>query len=78
MVCPASPVLRMSTEKVLLSLMLMSVLSSLTRHTVCAEQLTEESCTLQILVPGLKGATTLTIINRKPRKKGLKSFFIFI
>ncbi|TWW72037.1 collectin-11 [Takifugu flavidus] len=45
----------MSREKVLLSLMLMSVLSSLTRHTVCAEQLTEESCTVQILVPGLKG-----------------------
>lgn len=63
-----SPVLRMSRDNMLLSLMLVSVLSALTRHTVCAEQLTEESCTVQILVPGLKGTTKLTIIDRKPKK----------
>ncbi|CAG10487.1 unnamed protein product [Tetraodon nigroviridis] len=46
-----------------LFLMLVSVLSSVTRHAVCAQQLTEESCTVQILVPGLKG---------DPGEKGLK------
>lgn len=46
----------------LLFLMLVSVLSSVTRHTVRAEQLTEESCTVQILVPGLKGTRDLASI----------------
>lgn len=49
----------MSRENMLLFLMLVSVLSSVTQHTVRAEQLTEESCTVQILVPGLKGTRVL-------------------
>lgn len=63
--------------KVLLSLMLMSVLSSLTPHTVCAEQLTEESCTVQILVPGLKGTKTVTITDNDPQKMASRLFIFF-
>lgn len=67
----------MSSENMLLFLMLVSVLSSVTRHTVRAEQLTEESCTVQILVPGLKGTTNLTNITDNTLK-WLKVFFLFV
>ncbi|KAL7380494.1 hypothetical protein ABVT39_018832 [Epinephelus coioides] len=50
-------------DKLLLPIVLMSVLSLLTLQTSYGQHLTEESCTVQILVPGLKG---------EPGEKGLK------
>lgn len=67
----------MSRENMLLFLMLVSVLSSVSRHMVGAEQLTEESCTVQILVPGLKGTTDLTNITDNIGK-WLKVYFILV
>lgn len=58
----------MRRENMLLFLMLVSVLSSMTQHMVRADQLTEESCTVQILVPGLKGTTDLTNITDNKEK----------
>ncbi|XP_041669063.1 collectin-11 isoform X1 [Cheilinus undulatus] len=50
-------------EKLLSPMMLMSVLSLLTLQTSIGQQLAEDSCTVQILVPGLKG---------EPGEKGQK------
>ncbi|KAK5857476.1 hypothetical protein PBY51_010722 [Eleginops maclovinus] len=50
-------------EKLLLPILLMSVLSLLTLQTSHGQQFAEESCTVQILVPGLKG---------EPGEKGQK------
>ncbi|XP_041810340.1 collectin-11 [Chelmon rostratus] len=53
----------MKGEKLFMSMILMSVLSLLTLQTSYGEHLAEESCTVQILVPGLKG---------EPGEKGQK------
>lgn len=49
----------------------------MTQHMVRADQLTEESCTVQILVPGLKGTTDLTNITDN-KEKCLKVYFLFV
>lgn len=45
----------MAGERLLFSVMLMTVLSLLTLQMSHGEILAEESCTIQLLVPGLKG-----------------------
>ncbi len=58
----------MTGEKLLLSVILMCVLSLLTQ-TSYGEHLTEESCTVQILVPGLKGMRAFLHTTYKVTKK---------
>lgn len=60
----------------LLPVILMSVLSLLTLQTSYGEHLAEESCTVQILVPGLKGMLSPYTQQTKREKKKLSSHFL--
>lgn len=68
------PMWRMTGEKLLFSVTVMSVLSLLTLHTSHGELLADEPCTVQILVPGLKGKSSVT---QSKFKKWHQCEFIF-
>lgn len=55
------PVGRMTGERLLFPVTLMSVLSLLTLQMSHGEILAEESCTIQLLVPGLKGTLSYAL-----------------
>lgn len=61
----------------LLPVILMSVLSLLTLQTSYGEHLAEESCTVQILVPGLKGMLSPYTQQTKREKKSCLHIFLF-
>lgn len=69
------PVGRMTGERLLLTVMLMSVLSLLTLPMSHGEILAEESCTIQLLVPGLKGTLSFCSLKAVPHSFVPQVFF---
>ncbi|XP_015240658.1 PREDICTED: collectin-11 [Cyprinodon variegatus] len=67
---PSTPCRRMARWKLLLHMMLISLMSLLQLQMVNGQQAAEESCTIQILVPGLKGEAGLKGEKGAPGRPG--------